>query len=243
MDRAHILAVDDDPEIRKVIKKYLEDDGYTVHVAASARESLDILKERKIDLVLLDMVLPDGDGLSLMQQFRTHSAVPIIVVSGKSDATDRVVGLEMGADDYLVKPFHMRELSARIKSVLRRSEAPPSNENRKTAGEDGAEILSFNGWKMDCGKYEVFDDAGKPVTLTSGEFKLLHALVSSANRVLSRERLFELTRGIDYDSYDRAVDIQIGRLRKKLNDDPHTPALIKTIRGVGYVFVGDVKKL
>lgn len=244
MKRTAILAIDDDPEIRKIIGQYLEEDGYSVYTAANAAESNLILSQQSIDLILLDMVLPDGDGLDLMADFRSRSKVPIIVVSGKSDATDRIVGLEMGADDYLTKPFHMRELSARIKSVLRRAaetqsaSAPPAGD--AAPKEQG--VFKFGQWTMNCAKYEVCDANGDPVSLTSGEFDLLRALVDSPNRVLKREHLFEVTRGIDYDTYDRAVDIQIGRLRKKLGDDPHMPTLIKTVRGVGYIFICDVTR-
>lgn len=237
------MAVDDDPEIRKVIRTYLEEDGYTVHTAADRAESLQIMDQHAVDLILLDMVLPDADGLSLMTEFRSKSKVPIIVVSGKSDATDRIIGLEMGADDYLTKPFYMRELSARIKSVLRRAETPVPSEGGEAKAVQGAgEILRFGSWVMNSSKYEVCNEEGEPLQLTSGEFELLHVLVNAPNRVMKREQLFEMTRGIDYDSYDRAVDIQIGRLRKKLNDDPHAPSLIKTVRGVGYIFIGDVRK-
>ncbi len=244
MKRTAILAIDDDPEIRKVIGKYLEEDGYSVYTAANAAESNLILSQQPIDLILLDMVLPDGDGLDLMTDFRSRSKVPIIVVSGKSDATDRIVGLEMGADDYLTKPFHMRELSARIKSVLRRAAETQSASATPVgdASTKGPDVFKFGQWTMNCAKYEVCDATGAPVSLTSGEFDLLRALVNSPNRVLKREHLFEVTRGIDYDTYDRAVDIQIGRLRKKLGDDPHTPSLIKTVRGVGYIFICDVTK-
>ncbi len=241
MKKTTILAVDDDPEIRKIIHKYLEEDGYDVHTAANAAESFAILDQTQIDLILLDMVLPDVDGLNLMTEFRSQKKIPIIVISGKSDPTDRIIGLEMGADDYLTKPFHMRELSARIKSVLRRAESPTLNQGANGNPEGKPiEVISFGKWIMDCGKYEVCNDAGTPLSLTSGEFELLHALASSPNRVLKREQLFEMTRGTDYDVYDRAVDIQIGRLRKKLNDDPRSPSLIKTVRGVGYIFIGDV---
>lgn len=239
MDKFHIMVVDDDPEVQKVVNKYLAEDGYTVYPALTGNESLSILSEKHVDLILLDMILPDTDGLKLMTEFRKTTPIPIIVVSGKGDATDKVVGLEMGADDYLTKPFHLRELSARIKSVLRRySDLAPANENRAAPKE---KIILFGQWKMDCGKYEVSSENGVPVQLTSGEFQLLYTLLNSPGRVLKRDQLFEITRGVDYDTYDRAVDIQIGRLRKKLGDDPRSPSLIKTVRGVGYMFIGDVK--
>jgi len=238
LEKSHILVVDDDPEVQKVVGKYLREDGYTIHQALNGEESISLLKEKDIDLILLDMVLPDSDGLTLMTEYKKIKSTPIIVVSGKGDATDKVVGLEMGADDYLTKPFHLRELSARIKSVLRRYlELAPANENKSPA----EKIILFGNWRMDCGKYEVSSDSGEPIQLTSGEFQLLYTLLSSPGRVLKRDQLFEITRGVDYDTYDRAVDIQIGRLRKKLGDDPHAPSLIKTVRGVGYMFIGDVK--
>lgn len=243
MPRANILVVDDDPGIQKVVKKYLDEDGYAVTSALSAKEAHEKMGRHHYDIVLLDMILPDGDGLGLINDFRSRSKTPIIIVSGKTDATDRVVGLEMGADDYLTKPFHMRELSARIKSVLRRAAPVADVSGRPSQGQavNGGKIIHFNNWKMDCARYEVVSETGEPVSLTSGEFKLLQALLNAPNRVLSREQLFEITRGVDYDSYDRAVDIQIGRLRKKLHDDPNAPTLIKTVRGVGYMFIGDVK--
>ncbi len=237
-----ILIVDDDPEVTNVLKKYLEDDGYAIHVAANAAESRAVVSQKSFDLILLDMILPDADGLSLMGELKSQQKIPIIVVSGKTDATDRIIGLELGADDYVTKPFHMRELSARIKSVIRRTVlvAEKSQEAEKSNGK--AEVFSFGNWIMNCGKYEVSNDAGESMLLTSGEFELLRVLINSPNRVLKREQLFEMTRGMDCDSYDRAIDIQIGRLRKKLSDDPHTPSLIKTVRGVGYMFIGDVRK-
>ncbi len=189
---------------------------------------------------MLDLGLPDTTGLTLMGEIRAKVDAPIIVVSGKGDTTDKVVGLEMGADDYVGKPFHLRELSARIKTVLRRSaknETAPAKEETQEA-----EIIEFDEWVMNTGRFEITGADKAPLDLTTGEFQLLHTLVKSANRVLSREQLFDLTRGDDYDSFDRAVDIQIGRLRKKLGDDPKSPRLIKTVRGVGYMFIGDVKK-
>jgi|JI10StandDraft_1071094.scaffolds.fasta_scaffold02069_7 DNA-binding response OmpR family regulator len=245
MKKAEILIVDDDAEIRKIINQYLTDDGYVVHSAANAAEARDFFSQKVPDLILLDMVLPDIDGLALMTEFHGKAKTPIIVVSGRSDATDRIIGLEMGADDYLTKPFHMRELSARIKSVLRRAEERSTVKDAGAAQQDekADQVLAFGKWTMYCGRYEVCNDQGTPLSLTSGEFELLHALATSSNRVMRREQLFEITRGTDYDAYDRAVDIQIGRLRKKLNDDPQSPSLIKTVRGIGYIFIGDVRKV
>lgn len=243
MGKSRILVVDDDPAILKVVNKYLSDDGYTVYPALTGKESLNILDDKPVDLILLDMMLPDIDGLTLLTQYRNRQKIPVIVLSGKSDATDKVVGLEMGADDYLTKPFHMRELSARIKSVLRRTvDMTPANEDKeKEVARFKSKVIFFGDWKMDCSRYEVTSKSGIPVKLTNGEYNLLYALLSAPGRVLSRDQLFEITRGSDYDTYDRAVDIQIGRLRKKLGDCPQTPLLIRTVRGVGYIFIGDIK--
>ncbi|MCB9992001.1 MAG: response regulator [Rhodospirillales bacterium] len=243
MDKAHIMVVDDDPEIQKVVSKYLTEDGHTVYPAMTGEDSLQLLQKKKIDLILLDMMLPDSDGLTLMAQYRNKDKIPIIVVSGKGDTTDRIVGLEMGADDYLTKPFHMRELSARIRSVLRRAADDPAlspESGSASVAQDGA-VIAFGEWIMDCARFEVRHKTGDVVPLTSGEFKLLHALVQAPGRVLTREQLFELTRGEDYGAYDRAVDIQVGRLRKKLGDDPRAPSLIKTVRGIGYIFIAQTQ--
>lgn len=237
MQKGIILAVDDDENLQIVVGQYLEDDGYKVISAGSVAKAMQEVSASPFDVILLDLVLPDGEGMSLIPQLRTKTKAPIIVVSGKSDTTEKIICLEMGADDYITKPFEMRELSARIKAVVRRT-----NDNTKEEPEAdtrAGEKYRFNGWSLDLSKYQLFDKAGQSADLTTGEFKLLEALVLSANRVLSREHLFELTREQDYDSYDRAIDIQIARLRKKLKKDSE---LISTVRGVGYMFSADVKK-
>jgi two-component system, OmpR family, response regulator len=238
LHKATVLTVDDDENLQSVMRHYLEHEGYRFFSALNGGELLNKLDITHPDIILLDLILPDNDGLSLLTTIRTKSKAAVIVVSGKDETTDRIVGLEMGADDYLTKPFEMRELAARIKAVLRRTtqarqandEMPPKNDR-----------ICFNGWTLDRRQYQLFDSCGKPADLTSGEFKLLEALVMAPNRVLSREHLFELTRQGDFDVFDRAIDIQIGRIRKKLQDDPRNPSLIKTIRGVGYLFSGDAK--
>jgi len=241
------LAIDDDPGILSMVCQYLEEDNNKVYTAASGREALDSLKEQPVDVILLDMVLPDYNGLALLGEIRNISTAPVIVVSGKGETADRVVGLEMGADDYVTKPFHLRELSARIKSVLRRtslSAVARTNGNGKEANSNGngKEIIEFDGLRMDCGRYEIFNAENEHIPLTTGEFNLLKVMVNSANRAMTRDHLFDVTRGEEYDSFDRALDIQINRLRKKLGDDPKSPKLIKTVRGIGYMFIGDVKK-
>jgi two-component system OmpR family response regulator len=245
MPKATILSVDDDEGLQTVVTHYLSGEGYETLSASSGKQLMAVLQENTPNIILLDLVLPDTDGISLLAQLRMMKKIPVIVVSGKSDTTEKIVCLEMGADDYMTKPFEMRELSARIKAVLRRAEerapADIANDAAASSAQDSSGKIYFNDWVLDKGQFQLFDGKGNSADLTTGEYKLLEALVSSANKVLSRERLFELTRESDYDSFDRAVDIQIGRLRKKLGDDPKTPNFIKTVRGAGYMFTGDIK--
>lgn len=245
MHKATVLTVDDDQDLQIVMRTYLENQGYQLMTAFSGAETLAKLDTAQPDIILLDLMLPDNDGLSLLTAIRAKTRAPVIVVSGKNETADKIVGLEMGADDYLTKPFEMRELSARIKAVLRRAgenDKPASND--KDAPLAKAKKVGFNGWTLDRQQYQLFDNTNTPSELTTGEFKLLEALVMAPNRVLSREQLFELTRaGGKFDAYDRVIDTQVARIRKKLGDDPATPALIKTVRGVGYMFCGEAKPL
>lgn len=243
MQKGTILSVDDDKDLQTVLEHYLENDGYKVVTANTVQTAFQKTASMTFDVILLDLVLPDGEGLSLIPQIRAKTMAPIIVVSGKSDTMEKIVCLEMGADDYLTKPFEMRELSARIKAVLRRSNdnsgarpgAPGAENGAASAGPD--KIL-FNGWRLDRGQYQLFDQKNKSADLTTGEFKLLEALALAPQRTLTREHLFDLTRDQNYESYDRAIDIQIARIRKKLKKDAD---LIKTVRGVGYMFCGQVE--
>ena len=239
MGKATVLSVDDDEGLQTVITHYLNGEGYNTLCARNGRELLHALENDNPNIILLDLVLPDTDGISILAQLRGRKKIPVIVVSGKSDTTEKIVCLEMGADDYMTKPFEMRELSARIKAVLRRAEErmPP---DQPDAAKESTQV-KFGQWILDKSQFQLFDVQRNSADLTTGEYKLLEALVSAPNKVLSRERLFELTRATDYDSFDRAVDIQIGRLRKKLNDDPKDPAFIKTVRGVGYMFCGEIE--
>lgn len=246
MHKATVLTIDDDKDLQIVMRTYLENQGYQLMTAYSGAETLTKLDAAQPDIILLDLMLPDNDGLSLLTAIRTKTRAPVIVVSGKNETADKIVGLEMGADDYLTKPFEMRELSARIKAVLRRAagEEKPSESERDGAALSKAKRLGFNGWVLDRQQYQLFDSANAASDLTTGEFKLLEALVMAPNRVLSREQLFELTRaGGKFDAYDRVIDTQVARIRKKLNDDPAAPALIKTVRGVGYMFCGEAKSI
>lgn len=238
MQKTTVLTVDDDPNLQVVLTHYLESEGYDVLCASSGKILKETLEKATPNVILLDLVLPDADGFSLLGYIRTQYSYPVIVVSGKSDTTEKVVCLEMGADDYMTKPFEMRELSARIKAVLRRAE---EKNNGRVANDDrkDAKNTRFGEWLMDRSKLQLFDRDGQSADLTTGEFKLLDTLILAGGRVLSREYLFDITRDTNYDSYDRAVDIQIGRLRKKLRDDPKTPIYIKTVRGAGYMFIAD----
>lgn len=238
MKKGTVLSVDDDANLQIVVTQYLESDGYNVVSVGDAKTALEKAASIPAHVILLDLVLPDGEGMSLIPQLKNKSNAGIIVVSGKVDTTEKIICLEMGADDYITKPFEMRELSARIKAVMRRME-PDKKETGQTVAK--ADHVYFgDGWRLDRTQFQLFDKDNKSVDLTTGEFQLLDALVSSSNRVLSREHLFDITREGRYDSYDRAIDIQIARLRKKINDDTKSPQVIKTVRGVGYMFCGEV---
>ena len=241
MKKGTVLTIDDDENLQIVVRQYLEGDGYNVIAANDSQSALEKLDSALIDVVLLDLVLPDGEGLTLIPQIQQKCQSGIIVVSGKSDTTEKIVCLEMGADDYITKPFEMRELSARIKAILRRTEHSDdaASQDAHKSNKKKEKVNFGNGWCLDRTQYQVFDGAKKSVDLTTGEFKLLEALVMSPNRAISREQLFELTRDGEFDSYDRAIDIQIGRLRKKIHDKSETP-MIKTVRGVGYMFCDTV---
>ncbi|MCB1538386.1 MAG: response regulator transcription factor [Rhodospirillales bacterium] len=240
--KAVVLSVDDDKNLQFVLREYLEGDGYRVLGAGSGRELEERLKGDPFDVVLLDLMLPDSQGLGLIGRIRAVSQAPIIIVSGKSDTTEKIVGLEMGADDYITKPFEMRELSARIRAVLRRSHETPAPAAAGANNVKGDDVIRFAKWKLDRTQYQAYDSAGHSLNLTTGEFRLLEALAVSANRALSREHLFDLTRDGKFDAYDRAIDIQIARIRKKLDDDPKSPDLIKTVRGVGYMLCDEPLK-
>ncbi len=237
MHKGTILSIDDDNNLQTVLCHYLEDDGYKVVTAGTVASALEKTGIQPFDVILLDLVLPDGEGMNLIPQLRIKHKGAIIVVSGKSDTTEKIICLEMGADDYMTKPFEMRELSARIKAVLRRANDNNDPGEDKNASTKADKIIFF-GWTLDRTQYQLFDAKKKSANLTTGEFKLLEALVLSANRALSREHLFDITRDSEYDSYDRAIDIQIARLRKKLKNDAK---LIKTVRGIGYMFTGETE--
>jgi two-component system, OmpR family, response regulator len=238
MTEKHILAVDDDAMMRELVADYLSKHGFRVSAVADGKDMARTIDESIVDLVVLDLKLGEEDGLKLVGELRTRSNLPIIIITGhRRDEVDRIVGLELGADDYLTKPFNLRELLARVRAVLRRAEvdraAPPKD------GKAGG--YRFAGWEMNLRTRRLTSPTGASVGLTVGEFSLLSAFLRSPQQVLSREQLLAATRVHDDEVYDRSVDVQILRLRRKLEADPSAPELIKTERGVGYVFAAPVQ--
>jgi two-component system, OmpR family, response regulator len=235
-DNGHILVVDDQKEICDVVQEYLTGEGYRVSIAHDGNGMRRVLGQHHIDLVILDLMLPGEDGLTLARSLRNESGIGIIILTGRGETVDRIIGLEMGADDYLPKPFHLRELLARVKSVLRRVQS--------RVGEPGQPVRTnarFAGWSLDLSSRELLSPAGQQVRLTTGEFDLLAAFVNNPNQVLSRDRLLDLARNREAGPFDRTIDVQVGRLRRKLEDDPQNPSLIKTVRGSGYIFTPTVE--
>jgi DNA-binding response OmpR family regulator len=237
---AHILVVDDEPQVRRLLRRCFEGEGYKVTEAGSSAEVIEHLKRASFDLVTLDLNLPDIDGLTLAREIRSSSPVPIIMVTGKGDTIDRVVGLELGADDYITKPFHLREVLARVRAVLRRS-AAASGAAADAPAPDG-DTLTFDGWELSPAKRELKKPCGTPCDLTTSEFDLLVLLANNANRVLSRDQIMDRLKGHDWTPYDRTIDNLIVRLRRKIEPDPERPTLIKTVRGVGYTLTADVTR-
>lgn len=236
----HVLVVDDEPRIRTMLRRYLLDDGFKVTDAAGGAAMRGVLERDAIDLVLLDLMMPGEDGLALARDLRQRSEIPIIMLTGKGDVIDRVVGLYAGADDYITKPFELREVVARIRAVMRRRRPRSTlatSERVPTADSTVNEILAFKDWQLDVTARELRRSTGDLVHLTVGEFELLWVFARHPNRVLSRNRLVELVKGRERDAFDRAIDVQVGRLRKKLEPDPGKPTLLKTVWGGGYVLV------
>jgi two-component system OmpR family response regulator len=228
--KPHILIVDDHREIRDLVSRALAKEGFRVSDAADGRAMRKVLAAGRIDLILLDLMLPGEDGLSLCRTLRAESNIPVIILTAKGDEVDRVVGLEMGADDYLPKPFGSRELIARIKAVLRRSRA------QGVAAEGRGKRYRFDHWILDTGARELVRKDGVTVPLSTGEYDLLIVLVERPQRVLSRDQLLDLARGRAASGLDRSIDTQVSRLRKKLEADPGDPKIIKTVWGGGYMF-------
>jgi len=231
----HVLVVDDDPEIRHLLRQYLEKNGYQVTAVAEGGGMWMTLERSRVDLIVLDLMLPGVDGLELCRDLRARSKVPVIMLTARGDEMDRVLGLEMGADDYLAKPFSARELLARIKVVLRRVRDLPVDPLA-----DSPERLAFNGWTLDTRTQHLTSPDGLVVPLSQAEFRLLQTLLIHPNRALTRDQLLDLTQGRDARPFDRSIDVLIGRLRRHLGDDAREPELIKTVRGRGYMLAARV---
>jgi two-component system, OmpR family, response regulator len=235
--RSQLLVVDDDREIRELLAGFLAKHGFRVQTAGNGKEMRKALAERRIDLVVLDLMLPGEDGLALCRELRARSELPVIMLTAMREEIDRIIGLEVGADDYLPKPFNPRELLARIKAVLRRTRSEP-----RAPDPASARMLRFAGWRLDPLGRRLTASDGREVELTGGEFDLLTAFVERPGRVLSREQLLDLTRGREATAFDRSIDTQISRLRRKLEPDSARPTLIKTVRSSGYVFTPAVER-
>ena len=235
MSAGTILVVDDDPKVRTLLRRFLEGEGFAVYGAKDGAELQACLARQEISLITLDLNLGKENGLDLARDIRREHVIPIIMLTGKGDAIDRVVGLEVGADDYLAKPFELRELVARIRAVLRRT-TPAGNAAPK------GQRYTFEGWVLDVSRRSLWRDNGSDQELTTSEFNLLGAFVTRPHQVLSRDEIMDVLKGHDWSPLDRSIDNLVARLRKKIENDPDRPLLIKTVRGVGYTFTADVER-
>ena len=229
-DRPHLLIVDDDREIRGLLAQYLEKHEFRTTAVPDGKEMRRVLERSHVDLLVLDVMLPGEDGLSLCRELRGRSQLPIIMLTARGDDVDRIVGLELGADDYVAKPFNPRELLGRIKAVLRRSAHAPRDPSPETV-----RSFTFGGWRLDTISRALTDAEGREVALSGAEYRLLAVLLAAGNRVLTRAQLTELLRGRDADPFDRSIDVRVSRLRQILGDDARAPQIIKTVYGEGYV--------
>src|SRR6266571_1252815 len=234
----NILVVEDDRKTRTLIAKYLRTNACNVTTASDGREMVRAMSDHRVDLLILDLMLPGEDGLSLCRKVRAESQTPIIMLTARGEDVDRIVGLEMGADDYLAKPFNPRELLARINAVLRRQAAA-----RTASAIEGASALAFLGWRIDIRLRELRDPAGARVAMTSAEFDLLQTFCERPGRVLSRDSLLDLTQGRSAGSFERSIDVLVSRIRRKIESDPLEPTMIKTVRSGGYMFTPRVEAL
>ena len=237
-----ILIVDDEEPVRALLRDCFELEGFRVDEAADARAAMASLDGRPVHLVTLDLNLGGDNGLELARQIRARCNVPIVMITGKGDTIDRVVGLELGADDYIAKPFHVREVLARVRAVLRRYEPAPVTESLPQARAEPSETWHFDGWVLDAGRRELRSPAGDLRELTTAEFNMLLMLVQRPSRVLSRDNIMDLLKGHEWSPLDRSIDSLVARLRRKIEETPDIPRLIKTVRGVGYVFAAEVRK-
>lgn len=232
----HILVVEDDREISALVARYLRANECRVTLAGDGREMDRRLADSRVDLVVLDLMLPGEDGLSLCRRIRQNSTVPILMLTAKAEEIDRIIGLEIGADDYLGKPFNPRELLARIRAILRRGSATES------AADEGVRRLSFLGWTLDVALRQLLSPEAARVAITGAEFDLLHALCLRPGRVLSRDQLLDLTQGRAAGPFERSIDVLISRIRQKIESDPRNPEIIRTIRSGGYLFTPEVNR-
>jgi two-component system OmpR family response regulator len=234
----HILVVDDDHDIRELLARFLVKHGLKVTTARDGQEMAERMDGHVVDLIVLDLMMPGDDGLTLTSRLRGQGCtIPIVMLTAMGEDTDRIVGLEVGADDYLPKPFNPRELLARIKAVLRRA---PGQAMQPGTPAEAPHKVTFAGWVLDLATRDLISPEGVVVTLSAGEFDLLKAFVEHPRRVLSRDQLLDLARGRQAIPFDRSIDIQVSRLRRKLDDDPKEPQVIKTVRGGGYLFTPEV---
>jgi two-component system, OmpR family, phosphate regulon response regulator OmpR len=231
-DTAKLLVVDDDPEIRELTQAYLTQQGFSVACVESGEAMLDYLADHGVDLIILDLMLPGEHGLNLARKLKRDGDVAIIIVSAQGDDVDRIVGLEIGADDYIGKPFNPRELLARVRAVLRRARRGPGSR------EESADQIRFGPFVLDLASHQLWRD-GEQVALTSGEFDLLAILAEHPNKVLHRDRILDLLTGAERSPFDRSIDVRVTRLRSKIETDPSNPVFIKTIWGKGYMFCPD----
>lgn len=233
----HLLVVDDDPDILDLLRRYFVSQNFRVSTAANGAGMREVLARTSVDLVLLDLGLPGEDGFELTRHLHQHWTGPVIIITGLGESVDRVVGLELGADDYVTKPFDLRELLARVRSVLRRSTLP----SRERADAEHASFR-FSGFRLDSRTRALSTSQGEPVPLTTREYELLRVFLDQPNRVLSRDILMDRLHGRDAGPFDRAIDVQIGRLRRKIEADPAQPELIKAVRGAGYLFTAQIER-
>lgn len=237
MKQEHLLVVDDDAELRALLREYLGQAGFRVTAVEDGRQMQRAMDAARYDMVILDVMLPGEDGLALCRRLRAGSRIPILMLTARGDEVDRIVGLEMGADDYLPKPFNPRELLARVKSILRRAGSLP-----ESLADEDVRSFRFADWVLDTRTRQLASPVGVVVDLSGAEYKILRVLVEHPNRVLSRDQILEFTQGREANAFDRAIDVQIGRLRRKLKDDPREPRLIKTVRNEGYVLSVPVER-
>jgi DNA-binding response OmpR family regulator len=237
-----ILVVDDEEAVRALLRDCFELEGYRVEEAADARAANACIEAGLVQLVTLDLNLGGDNGLELARQIRARCNVPIVMITGKGDTIDRVVGLELGADDYIAKPFHVREVLARVRAVLRRYEVMPAGEPVPAPSREAGDVWRFEGWALNAGRRELRSASGDLCELTTGEFNMLLMFVQRPSRVLSRDNIMDLLKGHEWSPLDRSIDSLVARLRRKVEEVADAPRLIKTVRGVGYVFAVEVKR-